>query len=78
MGGAGTFAAVGARIAAGNENAESISFVLDEGSDFPPSFHEIVQSWGISCTFRKDTNRLTTRAWNGYDEDDRRGWLFAP
>ena len=66
MGGAGTYAALGATLCAPSPNM--VSFIVDAGSDFPARMRTELESWGTSCLFREDPSRITTRAWNGYDE----------
>ena len=66
IGGAGTYAALGARLAAGSKHASQVSWIVDKGSDFPVELVDIIDRWHTSCRFRFDANRLTTRAWNGY------------
>ena len=66
IGGAGTFAALGARLAAGSANAKYVSWIVDMGSDFEPELRTMIETWQTRCTFRLDKNRLTTTAWNGY------------
>ncbi len=73
MGGAGTYAAIGARLVAGAEFSESVGWIVDMGSDFPVDFRRTIDSWQTSCLFREDRSRLTTRAWNGYGPEDHRG-----
>lgn len=73
IGGAGTFAALGARLAAGSRHARAVSWIVDMGSDFPPEFQALIDAWATSCTFRLDRARLTTTAWNGYGENEYRG-----
>ena len=72
IGGAGTYAALGARLAAGARNAHGVGWIVDQGSDFPPEFKSVIDRWQTSCLFRSDLNRLTTRAWNGYGADEYR------
>ena len=72
IGGAGTYAAIGARIVA-EHYARRIGWIVDMGSDFPSGFRHLLESWQTSCIFRSDTTRLTTRAWNGYDANEKRG-----
>ena len=76
IGGAGTYAALGARLAAGIENAHLVSWIVDVGADFPPSFQRLIDTWGTNCIFRIDLNRLTTTAWNGYGEDENRAFKY--
>ena len=74
MGGAGSYAAIGARLAAGQRFAGLVSWIVDVGSDFPPEFRLTIEAWQTNCIFREDRARLTTRAWNGYSgEDGHRG-----
>jgi sugar/nucleoside kinase (ribokinase family) len=73
MGGAGLYAALGARLAAGSKHAAAVSFIIDKGSDFPTEFQDLIQSWTTSVRFRTDGERLTTRAWNGYGPNQHRG-----
>lgn len=76
IGGAGTYAALGARLAATSTNAKTVSWIVDVGSDFPPSFKDLIDSWNTSCIFRHDTTRLTTRAWNGYGPNEHRSFKY--
>lgn len=71
IGGAGTYATLGARLVAGGEYARSVSWIVDVGSDFPSSVRKEINSWQTDCVFRYDNSRKTTRAWNGYGTD---GW----
>lgn len=75
LGGAASFAVVGARLVAGSAHARSVSWIVDVGSDFPPETLAVLESWNTSCIFRIDHARLTTRAWNGYHPDEKRGEL---
>ena len=74
IGGAGSYAAIGARLVAGDRYASLVSWIVDVGSDFAPPFRSTIESWQTDCIFREDRARLTTRAWNGYsDENEHRG-----
>ena len=66
VGGAGSYAAFGARLVAGVAHSRSVGWVVDAGSDFPLDIRRILESWQTNCLFREDESRLTTRAWNGY------------
>jgi hypothetical protein len=46
---------------------------VDVGSDFPAETLDVIESWNTACVFREDPSRLTTRAWNGYHPDEKRG-----
>jgi hypothetical protein len=73
LGGAASFAVVGARLVSGSKYARSVSWIVDVGSDFPTETLDVIKSWNTSCVFREDPSRLTTRAWNGYHPDEKRG-----
>lgn len=73
MGGAGTYASLGARLVAGRGNARLVSWIVDMGSDFPVEFQKMIETWETDCHFRLDTGRLTTRGWNGYGRNELRG-----
>lgn len=77
LGGAASFAVVGARLVAGSAHAQSVSWILDVGSDFPPETLAVIKSWGTDCVIREDRGRLTTRAWNGYHPNEKRGTLVV-
>ncbi|EXJ81713.1 hypothetical protein A1O1_07778 [Capronia coronata CBS 617.96] len=76
IGGAGTYAALGARLAAGAQQAKYVSWIVDVGSDFPAEFRALIDSWHTNCVFRLDTARLTTRAWNGYGPNEYRAFKY--
>ncbi|PLN77596.1 PfkB family carbohydrate kinase [Aspergillus taichungensis] len=76
IGGAASFAVVGARMVAGKEDARSVSWTVDVGSDFPKEVLELIQSWGTACVVREDRGRLTTRAWNGYGANEKRDFAY--
>lgn len=77
LGGAASFAAVGARLVAGRTHARSVSWIVDVGSDFPPEVLDVIKSWDTNCVIREDKTRLTTRAWNGYGLNEKRGWYLS-
>lgn len=72
-GGAASFAVVGARLVSGSQHARAVSWIVDVGSDFPPETLAVIKSWNTDCLFREDNSRLTTRAWNGYHPNEKRG-----
>jgi hypothetical protein len=74
IGGAGSYAVVGARMIAGHEHSQSVGWIVDAGSDFPLEIRNIICSWNTHCVMRECTDRLTTRAWNGYGPNEKRGW----
>lgn len=75
LGGAASFAVVGARLVAGSAHGRAVSWIVDVGSDFPPETLAAIQSWGTDCVIREDFSRLTTKAWNGYHPDEKRGMI---
>lgn len=72
LGGAGSFAALGARIATPAAMSRCISWIVDAGNDFPLELREEIATWGTSCSIRETPERKTTRGWNGYDENEHR------
>lgn len=78
IGGAGTYAVLGARLAASPSQAlsQTISWIVDVGSDFPAQVEQVINSWKTNCIFRHDSNRLTTRAWNGYGANEFRAFKY--
>lgn len=78
MGGAGSFAAIGARIAAGKDHSRSVGWIVDMGYDFPEHVRSLIASWETHCVFREDMNRQTTKGWNGYEVNEKRGILPWP
>ncbi|KAJ5135415.1 uncharacterized protein N7515_004693 [Penicillium bovifimosum] len=76
IGGAASYAVVGARLVSGSKHARSVSWIVDVGSDFPAETFDVITSWRTDCVFREDHSRLTTRAWNGYHPDEKRDFKY--
>ncbi|KAJ5904249.1 hypothetical protein N7504_006632 [Penicillium tannophilum] len=76
LGGAASYAVVGARLVAGSRHGRAVSWIVDVGSDFPPETLAVIKSWGTDCVIREDHSRLTTRAWNGYHPDEKRDFKY--
>ncbi|PYH48449.1 ribokinase family protein [Aspergillus saccharolyticus JOP 1030-1] len=76
LGGAASYAIIGARLVAGKEHARSVSWIVDVGSDFPAEVLSVIKSWGTNCIIREDNDRLTTRAWNGYGPNEKRDFKY--
>ncbi|KAL4900362.1 hypothetical protein BDW74DRAFT_96898 [Aspergillus multicolor] len=76
LGGAASFAVIGARLAAGKEYSRSVSWIVDVGSDFPPEVLDVIKAWDTDCVIREDPGRLTTRAWNGYGPNEKRAFQY--
>ncbi|RAK71644.1 ribokinase family protein [Aspergillus fijiensis CBS 313.89] len=76
LGGAASYAVIGARLVAGKEYARSVSWIVDVGSDFPTEVLDVIRSWDTNCIIREDHGRLTTRAWNGYGPNEKRDFKY--
>ncbi|KAF7174290.1 hypothetical protein CNMCM5623_006854 [Aspergillus felis] len=76
IGGAASYAVVGARLVAGKEYSSSVSWIVDVGSDFPTETLGVIKSWNTNCVIREDPGRLTTRAWNGYGPNEKRDFKY--
>jgi hypothetical protein len=71
LGGAGSYAALGARLfSPGPVQSKSVGWIVDQGSDFPPAITTLIDSWETTALLRHDPQRLTTRGWNGYFDDN--------
>lgn len=73
LGGAGSYAALGARLFSPATQSKSVGWIVDAGSDFPAQVKHVIDDWKTSCLIRDTPNRLTTRGWNGYGENEERG-----
>ncbi|KAI5955779.1 MAK32 [Candida jiufengensis] len=77
IGGAGTYAIIGARIVTELNKAHLISGIIDKGTDFPTSVLEELKSWSTGIIYRK-SDRLTTRGCNIYDKGIRYFEYLSP
>ncbi|KAJ1331742.1 ribokinase [Microdochium nivale] len=77
LGGAGSYAALGARLFSPPPISRSVGWVVDKGSDFPENVEEAILSWDTSVLLRPTPDRLTTRGWNGYDEHQNRAFKYT-
>ncbi|KAG6286729.1 hypothetical protein E4U09_006595 [Claviceps aff. purpurea] len=66
LGGAGTYAVLGARLFSPPPLSRSIGWVVDKGSDFPDHSSEAIDRWSTAAVIREDQGRLTTRGLNCY------------
>lgn len=73
LGGAGSYAAVGARIFSPPPHCSAVGWIVDCGSDFPPELREAIAAWDTGVLMRETPHRLTTRGWNGYGDNEHRG-----
>ncbi|KAI9799572.1 MAG: hypothetical protein M1825_004498 [Sarcosagium campestre] len=76
LGGAGTYAALGARLFSPPPQSREVGWIVDAGSDFPDEIRQTISDWDTSCIVREDAGRLTTRGWNSYGEDEHRAFKF--
>ncbi|EAW07558.1 ribokinase family protein [Aspergillus clavatus NRRL 1] len=76
IGGAASYAVIGARLVAGKEHSNSVSWIVDVGSDFPAEVLDVIKTWDTGCVIREDPGRLTTRAWNGYGVNEKRDFKY--
>ncbi|KAK2614303.1 hypothetical protein N8I77_001144 [Diaporthe amygdali] len=79
LGGAGSYAALGARLfSPGPIQSKTVGWIIDQGSDFPPAITTLIDSWETAAYVRHDPERLTTRGWNGYvDENETRAFKYT-
>lgn len=78
LGGAGIYAALGARIFRGEdihgeEGCKSVGMIVHEGCDFPVEAKVELESWHLSSVFIMTPQRLTTRGRNSYSLGGLRG-----
>lgn len=66
MGGAGLYAALGARLFRPPPSASGIGWIIHEGHDFPLHIKSTIDTWKTSCEFIQTPERETTRARNTY------------
>ncbi|KAK7561294.1 Ribokinase-like protein [Phyllosticta paracitricarpa] len=76
IGGAGAYSVMGARIMSPPPLSTSVGWIVDEGSDFPAQVRQTIESWETHCLFRQTPDRLTTRGWNGYGENEHRTFKY--
>ncbi|KAI9780407.1 MAG: hypothetical protein M1816_002865 [Peltula sp. TS41687] len=76
IGGAGSYAALGARLFSLPPSSRTVGWIVDAGSDFPSEIRETIRQWDTSCLLRESSQRLTTRAWNGYGEGEKRAFKY--
>ncbi|KAI1384876.1 Ribokinase-like protein [Hypoxylon trugodes] len=76
LGGGGAYSALGARLFSPPPLSNSVGWIIDKGSDFPPALDDLVASWDTSVLMRSTPDRLTTRGWNGYDEHQNRAFKY--
>jgi hypothetical protein len=71
LGGAGTYATVGARLFYPEEYSKNVGFMVHTGSDFSQETREEIESWKSGSHFVNTPDRETTRGSNVYVNDIR-------
>ena len=77
LGGAGTYATVGARLLCSHESSKipdrphNIGFIVHAGEDFPREVEAELQSWYTRSLILHTPERLTTRGRNIYQDEIR-------
>jgi len=68
---------LGARLFSPPPLSKSVGWIVDAGRDFPVELREVIGRWETTCVVRETPERLTTRGWNGYGENEQRGEVDA-
>ncbi|KAF1832043.1 Ribokinase-like protein [Decorospora gaudefroyi] len=76
VGGAGSYSALGARIFSPPPKSKGVGWIVDCGSDFPPELRDFIAQWDTGVLIRETPDRLTTRGWNGYGENEHRAFRY--
>lgn len=78
IGGAGTYGALGSRFFLSSPNlSKQVGWIVDVGSDFPPSIMKQIKSWNTGVVLRDTPDRLTTRGWNHYGFNEEREFRYT-
>ena len=77
IGGAGSYAAIGARITQRPGFKHLVSWTIHVGHDFPVKLIKQINDWDTAVNWIVTKDRLTTRGWNKYGPDDYRGNIDA-
>ncbi|KAL9000411.1 MAG: hypothetical protein Q9169_000928 [Polycauliona sp. 2 TL-2023] len=76
MGGAGLYAALGARLFCPPPAASCIGWIVHEGFDFPLHIRSTIDTWNTACEFIRTPERETTRATNTYESNGHRAFRY--
>ena len=76
IGGAGTYAALGARLFRPPPSASGIGWIVHEGYDFPGHIKSTIDSWQTRCESIQTPERETTRARNRYEPNGHRAFEY--
>ncbi|KAI4118933.1 MAG: hypothetical protein LQ345_001070 [Seirophora villosa] len=77
MGGAGLYAALGARLFRPPPSSYEVGWIVHEGHDFPSHIKATIDAWETSCRFVPTFYRPTTRAWNAYEPGGFRSFRYT-
>lgn len=75
LGGAGSWSVIGARLFRPPPTSKNVGWIVHRGSDFPDKLSDQIESWQTNCNLIDTPDRLTTRGWNSYGDDEARGKL---
>lgn len=75
LGGAGSYAALGARLLSPPPHSRRVGWIVDAGHDLPAAVRATIARWDTACRVRETPGRATTRGWNGYGAHEARGML---
>lgn len=76
MGGAGLYAALGARLFRPRPSSYKVGWVVHQGYDFPSHIKETIDLWETSCRLISTPDRSTTRAFNRYEPSGYRSFRY--
>ncbi|KAL8672475.1 MAG: hypothetical protein Q9168_003078 [Polycauliona sp. 1 TL-2023] len=76
MGGAGLYAALGARLFCPPPSASRIGWIIHEGYDLPLHIKSIIDTWQTACELIQTPERETTRASNTYESNGHRVFQY--
>ncbi|PVI01832.1 Ribokinase-like protein [Periconia macrospinosa] len=77
LGGAGSYSALGARLFSPPPRSKSVGWIVDCGSDFPSELRDTIAKWDTGVVMRETPQRLTTRGWNGYGDNEHRAFRYT-
>ncbi len=76
MGGAGLYAALGARLFRPPPSSSRVGWTIHEGHDFPSHMRNTIDAWNTSCQFISTPDRPTTTAFNRYEPSGYRSFRY--
>ena len=76
IGGAGTYAILGARLFSPPPLSQTLGWIVDAGTDFPAATLATLSQLSTRLLLRRSTARATTRGWNAYGPGDHRAFRY--